>query len=209
MLTAVFPEKLHSYCSNLIASFDSIDQKRQAKLIEVSEYIGAQLESGAEAKLNVICTHNSRRSHIGQVWLEIAAFWYKIKKVSSFSGGTEATAFNERSVEALRRAGIPIKKVSQGSNPKYTIDLEFSSSLPKFSKKYNDESNPQKDFAAILVCNSAAEACPVVFGAQKRFSIQYLDPKRFDDTDQELEAYDETVERIGKEMFFIMKNVRS
>jgi hypothetical protein len=34
-----------------------------------------------------------------------------------------------------------------------------------------------------MTCNNADEACPMVFGAEARFSVKYDDPKAFDGTD--------------------------
>jgi arsenate reductase len=34
-----------------------------------------------EIKLNLICTHNSRRSHLAQVWAQTAAAYFNLKNV--------------------------------------------------------------------------------------------------------------------------------
>lgn len=203
----IFSPKLIDYCTRLTEQFDQIDEQRRAELNEVSNFIRGKRKDGLPVNINVICTHNSRRSQIGQIWLEISAIWYNISMLSSYSGGTEATAFNHRSVAALQRAGIPIVQITSGNNPRYKVELTKASNRLLFSKKYNDQSNPQENFIAIMVCDSASEACPVVLGAEKRFAILYKDPKSSDDTSEEKKAYDAAVELIGTEIFYMLSQI--
>lgn len=190
--------------------FDQIPQARKAQLRELGAYIHAKIQTGAPARLTVICTHNSRRSHIGQLWLKAAAVFYGLGKVETYAGGTEATAFNPRAVEAMRKAGFAIAKISDGGNPRYEARLgEDLPSQMLFSKKFSDEPNPQKGFAAVLVCSDADEACPFVPGADGRFAIPYEDPKMFDGTPLESKAYDERCRQIGREMLFAMSQARA
>ncbi|HRD39757.1 MAG TPA: protein-tyrosine-phosphatase, partial [Bacteroidia bacterium] len=94
-----------------------------------------------------VCTHNSRRSHFGQVWAQVAADYYQIENVSTFSGGTEATAFNPNAINALKRVGFKIESSDLSVNPLYQV---FYSESTKpclcFSKVYNHPDNPQAHF---------------------------------------------------------------
>lgn len=188
--------------------FDRIPADRKATLLELTGFVRQKARNGQPANLNFICTHNSRRSHIAQLWAQAAAHYYGIKGVSCYSGGTEATAFNPRAVDAMRNAGFDIQQISQGDNPSY--EVTFSNDAPAlkvFSKKYNDPFNPAKDFAAIMTCSHADENCPIVFGASKRIAITYDDPKDFDGTPQEQAKYRERVLQIGREMLFAFSKV--
>ena len=65
----------------------------------------------------------------------------------------------------------PIYRVrwgSPGEPPMETIE---------FSKRYDDPSNPQEGFAALMVCGEADAGCPASEGAALRISMPYLDPK--------------------------------
>ncbi|MDZ7763692.1 MAG: hypothetical protein U5K00_04605 [Melioribacteraceae bacterium] len=153
-----------------------------------------------------MCTHNSRRSHISQIWAQTAAEYYNIPNVKCYSGGTEATAFNPRAVNAMTKAGFKIEKKDNSDNPVYLVYYSDEKEPVKcFSKVYSDEFNPQKDFAAIMTCSDADENCPVVFGAEARFPIRYDDPKEFDGTELEEEKYDERVEQIGERCWHYSK----
>ena len=202
-----FSDQLASRCQSLPEGFGQIPGERKQSREQRGRYIANKRREGLAANVIVICTHNSRRSHIGQLWLWAAAQWYGIGGVYTFSGGTKATAFNHRSVAALQRAGFPLTKRTEGSNPMYALDTGNGGELLLFSKKYDEAPNPQKAFAAIMVCSDADTACPFVPGADGRFSIPYQDPKDFDDTTQETEAYDERVQQIGREMFYTMSQV--
>ncbi len=205
MTDLVLFEKLNDYCKTFEKEFHLIPTERKEKLRTLCQYIYQKYIDKKTAKVVVICTHNSRRSHIGQLWLVAAASFYNITHVKSYSGGTETTAFNPRSVAALRRAGFEIVTSEESDNPIYYGAFGFSQTPQKmFSKKYNHEANPTEGFAAIMVCDSANEACPIVHGAEKRFALMYDDPKAFDGTNLETEKYDERVRQIGREMFYVM-----
>lgn len=188
-----------------------ITEERKNELLSLSKLCKDTMFADNQLKLNVICTHNSRRSQLAQLWLRTAAAYFNVDNVYTFSGGTEATAFNSRMVNALKTAGFQIKKIDEFENPKYQILLSENDTNADlyFSKVYDESYNPQADYMAILVCNSAAEACPIVTGATHRIALPYKDPKAFDDTEQEQEAYIKTVKEIGREILFMMKNFNS
>jgi len=202
---------LQSYIKPLIADFQSISSNRKQVLEGLSSWIHQQLEENKTVRLNFICTHNSRRSHFGQIWAAMAANHYQVQNIHTYSGGTEATAFNPRSVAALQRAGFEVRipeEDKESTNPHYHLFFaENSPPIICFSKVYDDSSNPSKDFVAIMTCNHADVNCPVVFGASKRFAVTYEDPKVADDSPQEKAKYDERCLQIATEMFYLFSQV--
>lgn len=189
------------------SKFDSISPPRKKDLEKVSDYIRSSLEKGKTAKLNFICTHNSRRSHLAQIWTSVASTYYGLDGIETYSGGTEATALNPRAVAALERCGFKIENPG-GENPKYKIHFsEDSEPLICFSKTFDDPFNPDSGFAAIMTCSDADENCPFVPGAEFRKPITYRDPKESDGTDRETEIYDERCKQIASEMFYLMSLV--
>jgi len=192
----------------LICEFDQIPEDRKKLLKELSDFVYEKLRANQKVFLNFICTHNSRRSHIAQLWAQAAAHYFNTPDVVCFSGGTEATAFNPRAVKAMQGAGFNINKIKDGDNPRY--EVKFSTDAPpviSFSKKYDDSFNQSKDFAAIMTCSHADENCPLVLGASARIAITYDDPKDFDNTPQEEAKYTERVRQIGREMLFAFSSV--
>lgn len=201
-------EKLQQYVEQIVDNFASIEATRQNRLKEVSDYISSKRENRKKLALTFICTHNSRRSHFSQIWAQLAAFYYEIQAIECYSGGTEATAFNIRAVEAIQRCGILVKADSAAENPVYSLQYaEGEAEIVAFSKKYNDPRNPQSDYAAIMTCSDADENCPIVFGADKRFPVTYTDPKEADDTPEETATYDLRCKQIATEMFYIFSHV--
>jgi arsenate reductase (thioredoxin) len=187
----------------LISQFHLIPAERKQTLGELAAYIREKQKANEPVYLNFICTHNSRRSHIAQLWAQAAAFHYQLSNVSCFSGGTEATAFNPRAVSAMQKAGFDIRTKTPGENPVYEVQVAtLAQPLQVFSKKYNDPSNPSGHFAAVMTCSHADENCPLVFGAEKRIAITYDDPKESDGTPREADSYAERVQQIGREMLY-------
>lgn len=204
---AVLPE-IEQNINQLKNSFVVIPKQRKELLKETAQYISNKLNQSKEVNLIFICTHNSRRSHISQVWAQTAAEYYDIPNIKCYSGGTEATAFNPRAVKAMQKVGFRIEKKDDSENPVYLVDYSDNKEpLKCFSKVYSDEFNPQNDFAAIMTCSDADENCPVVLGAEARFPIRYDDPKVYDNTDQEEKKYSERVKQIGAEILFLFSNI--
>jgi arsenate reductase len=193
----------------LTSEFAVIPNDRKEILNDLTEFVRQKSASGQTISLNFICTHNSRRSHISQIWAQAAAYYYGINNVECFSGGTEATAFNPRAVKAMKEAGFEININKDGTNPVYDVRYAIEApALTAFSKKYDDEFNPKKDFAAIMTCSHADENCPLVFGAIKRIALTYDDPKNFDGTPMESEKYSERVNEIGREILYAFSKVK-
>jgi arsenate reductase (thioredoxin) len=206
--TAFYPE-LNRYLTECIARFALIPTDRKVELVKVADFIRQRLSQSAPAKLTFICTHNSRRSHLSQVWAQVAAEYYGLDGVQTYSGGTEATAFNPRAVAAMQRCGLKIiPDDPTAGNPRYSV-YTSDSSTPQvcFSKVYSESPNPNKDYCAVMTCSQADDACPLVMGSELRMPIRYEDPKVADDTEFEAQRYDERCVQICSEMLFMMSSV--
>jgi arsenate reductase len=204
--TILFPE-IENVISDL--SFESISEERKIVLQLLIDYIQEKASIGQEIRLNLICTHNSRRSHLCQVWAQTAAKYYNIKNVFCYSGGTEATAMFPMAAKTLEKQGFQIKTIAEGSNPVYSIKYaENEHPVIGFSKTFDNDFNPQSEFAAILTCSSADQGCPFIAGAEKRIPITFEDPKAFDDTPQQAEKYEERSVQIATEMFYVFSQIK-
>lgn len=199
-------KSLHSLCQKLENEFHLIDEERKSKLKDLSNYISNKINLNEKCNLNVICTHNSRRSHIGQLMLAVAADYYKLENIYTYSGGTEATALNFRVITALEKVGFIISSDDlEKSNPEFKIKWqEEMEAYIAFSKKYAHPLNPQDKYAAIMVCSEADGDCPIVFGSDFRLSLPYEDPKIHDDTKKESESYKMKISEIGREVLYAL-----
>jgi len=200
---------LRPYVSQVANELDQVPAERKVLLGEIVASIAARLEAGKAAQLTFICTHNSRRSHMSQIWAQTAAYYYGLDKVYAFSGGTETTACNCRTVAAMRRVGFDIKDATTGDNPLYLV--RYAADRPPiraYSKLYNADANPKRDLIALMTCSVADKTCPIVHGAVAQYSIHYADPRLCDDTPTETSAYNERCREIAREMFYMMSEVR-
>jgi protein-tyrosine-phosphatase len=196
-------QPLQRYVRARIEEFPQISEPRRQQLQKLSEFVRNRRTLEQPARFIFICTHNSRRSQFAQVWANLAADFYRIERVESYSGGTEATAFNSRSVAALRRAGFSIPEPGEAANPHYQVRYGSQGPiLDGFSKCYQDSPNPQQDFCAVMTCSHADENCPVIQGAAVRISLPFEDPKAFDGTAEESAKYDERCRQIAREMLY-------
>jgi len=187
----------------------TISEDRKKILREVIDFVQTKKNINAIINLNFICTHNSRRSHLSQVWAQTMAYYYKIDNVYSYSGGTEATALFSSVTEVLKGSGFQITQLSYESNPVYAI--KNSNVLPPvigFSKTFDDSFNPATNFAAIMTCNSANEACPLVPGSEKRIPLTFEDPKVYDGSDEQAEKYLERSLQIATELKYVFSKIK-
>ena len=194
--------KLKKYIEQSIDQFDMISYERKNNLKSLSVDIKALLSSSNYANLNFICTHNSRRSHLSQLWAQTAAHYYNIKNVYCFSGGTKATEFNRNAIDAIERAGFTSLKITNSLNPTYHVFYTNNNFSTHYSKIYYDPPNPNTNFIAVMTCGDANESCPVVDGCSKKISLLYEDPKKFDGTSKESIAYDDRCREISRELLF-------
>ena len=201
--SVLYPE-LVAYVRKSEGAFDQIPGDRRAKLELVAAYVQQRAGKKRGARLTFICTHNSRRSHMAQIWAQTAAALYGVAGVHTFSGGTEATAFHPNAVAALRRAGFAIEKSGDGDNPVYTVRFGADSPvLEAFSKVYSAAPNPSEGYCAVMTCSEADSKCPVVVGADLRVAVHYEDPKESDGTGSESARYDETCRQVSREMLYL------
>lgn len=200
---------LLKYCSSLSSEFNQIPSDRKEYLNELVSYITEQQKAQKAINLVFVCTSNSRRSHMAQVWSQIASYYYDVKKVNTFSGGTEKTKVNKNALLALEKTGIVLQSHQQSENPVWlaSIGVKFTP-MVLFSKVYTDSTNPSQNFGAVMVCAEANESCPIVPGADFRLGLSYQDPKAFDNTPQQNEKYDERCRQIAREMFYVFSQIK-
>ena len=207
----MFKPMLFTPIKNQIESlnFSAISENRKLILQPLIDFIQDKTNQQKKIQLNFICTHNSRRSHLSQVWAQTLAQYYNILNVTCFSGGTEATAMFPMVVKTLNKSGFEIVVKTEGVNPVYQIEFtKITTPIICFSKTYDDTYNPQSEFAAILTCSSADENCPFITGAEKRIPITFEDPKAFDNSPLQEAKYLERSLQIAGELKYVFSQIK-
>jgi arsenate reductase len=173
------------------------------------DYIQSKIDSKQEIRLNFICTHNSRRSHLSQVWAQTLAYYFNIKNVFCYSGGTEITALFPMAAKTLENTGFEIDTIAEGSNPIYALKYAADAHpILGFSKKFDSSFNPNSNFAAVLTCSSADQECPYIANAEVRIPMTFEDPKAFDNTPQQAEKYNERSLQIATELKSVFSKIK-
>ena len=186
----------------------SIAQERKEVLQPLIDYVKQKWNNQEVIRLHFICTHNSRRSHLSQVWAQTMAFHFEIPNVFCYSGGTEATALFPKVAETLLNQGFHISKLSETSNPIYAVKFDCNAHpIVCFSKVFDADFNPSSQFAAVMTCSSADEGCPFIAGAEQRLPVRYDDPKAFDGTDLMNQKYQERSLEIASEMYYVFSKI--
>jgi protein-tyrosine phosphatase/arsenate reductase len=196
-------DSIKNTCDQLAASFEKISAERKQILQKIAQNIQTKMNGNKEIRLIYVCTHNARRSHFGQIWSAVAASYYQVPNVKTFSGGVEVTAFHPSAIKALESIGFRIDKRSGGENPLYEVYFKEGEPIQCFSKEINDAANPQDEFVAVMVCGEAEQNCPFIPSASMRISTTYEDPKSYDNTPQELSEYVKTSLLIGTECLYM------
>lgn len=187
----------------------NIEDSRRNILQPLINFIQNKTKKHQPINLNFICTHNSRRSHLTQIWAQVMAHHFKVENVTTYSGGTEATALFPKVAETLEKTGFDIEIISEGNNPIYSIKFDTNTHpIIGFSKTFDANFNPKSDFAAIMTCSSADKGCPFISGAEQRIPITYEDPKAFDNTDLQDQKYAERSKQIATEMKYVFQQIK-
>lgn len=187
----------------------TIPESRLPVLKTLINFIQEKRNAKEVINLNFVCTHNSRRSHLSQIWAQTLAFHFGIEHVNCYSGGTEATAIFPKVKETLAKVGFEITALSKGENPVYSIKYgPDSHPIIGFSKTFDHAFNPKSNFAAIMTCSHADENCPFIPGAEKRIPLTFEDPKEFDNTPLQTEKYAERSKEIATELFYIFSVIK-
>ena len=209
--------KVAAHADLLTTSFDMIDEAHREAGAKLVDWVVKNYKPGQPLHVTVVCTGNSRRSILGATMGNIAAAYYGMPEIRFHSGGTAPTAFNPRTIAALKEIGVEVEPTGseaprgepKTANPVYKVRWGTGMEATEFSKTYFDESNPQQGFAALMVCGEADEACPFVKGAAARISMPYLDPKIYDDSAYESLKYAERRDDIGRLMLCVMMQARN
>jgi arsenate reductase len=201
-------KEIEKYISETIGSFDVISEERKSFLKEISRYVEKRINERKISELLYVCTHNSRRSHFGQIWGKVAAEYYGIKNVHTYSVGTEATVFHPNAIKALRQVGFRITHAGE-NNPRYLVYYDdHQSPIICYSKTYLDSAIPKDGLCAIMTCAEADGNCPFIPGTEVRVSCSYVDPKAFDGTPQQDEKYLERCRQIAMECLFVFSIIK-
>lgn len=200
-------QNIQDRCEIISKNCKEINAKRKVLLEKLASHIQEKLNSDKEINLVYVCTHNSRRSHLGQVWAKVAADFYGFK-INTFSAGTEATAFNQNAINALISAGFEVKKLDETTNPKYEVNFGENKSNLCFSKTIDDESLAKENFVAVMICGDADENCPFIPGCDLRIGTTYFDPKAYDNSILQDEKYTERSNQIAMECLYVFSLIK-
>lgn len=188
---------------------NSVNEEREKVLQPLIEFVQKKVRECRPVHINFICTHNSRRSHLAQIWAQVAAAHFEVPNVHCYSGGTEETALFPKVIETLTDQGFNVLKIAEGGNPIYAI--KYDDNLPPiigFSKNYDNPFNPASEFAAVMTCSQADGGCPFILGAEKRVPITFEDPKLSDNTPEQGAVYAERSLQIAAEIFYIFSMIK-
>lgn len=202
-------EKIKQYCTTLSASFELISMERKANLEQISTYVRNELMENKNANLVYVCTHNSRRSHFGQIWAQVAADFYGLKKINTFSAGTERTAFHPNAIAALKELGFEVHAdIINEINPNYRLEYGGEKEIVCYSKTIDEvEINPNEKFIAVMTCSDAEENCPFIPQAKLKIATTYEDPKKYDGTPIQSDKYLERSEQIARECLYVFSKL--
>ena len=66
--------------------YNTISDQRKDLLKPLQDYLSLKVKQKTAVNLNFICTHNSRRSQLSQVWAKVIGDFYG-HNIDTFSGG--------------------------------------------------------------------------------------------------------------------------
>lgn len=201
--------KIRHLAKTLCSEFVTIPDERKQVLSRLAAYIQLKYEQSQPIKLVFICTHNSRRSHFGQIAAMMAAEYFALDKIEVFSGGTESTAFHPNAINALRELGFSVESENEKvKNPIWRVRIGSQSDTTCFSKTFDDPANPSSGFVAVMTCSEAEQNCPYVPGTELRVGTTYDDPKSSDGTPEQDAVYQARFRQIATELLYTFSLIK-
>lgn len=201
-------QKLTEYITKL--DVELIPDDRKEILNPFIDYLQEKIKSGKNISLNFICTHNSRRSHLSQIWAQTMAEYFQMNQITCYSGGTAATAVYPMIIKVLDETGFETIQLSKEENPVIVVKYsEKRHPIIAFSKTYDHLFNPSIGFVAVMTCSDADQNCPLIPGTEKRIVLNYEDPKAFDDSPLKYQKYEERSKQIATEMFYAFSKIKN
>lgn len=213
----IFP-RLARHLEGLAAPLEQIGELYRSAGRLLADWIAERYRPGEPLPVVVVCTGNSRRSMLGAMMGNAAAAYHGLPEVRFFSAGTTPSAFNPRTVAALKAVGFEVEPTGDEAprsspelpNPRCWVrwGTAEGQGLVEFSKALGDAALPASGFAAVMVCDEADAGCPVVPGAACRISMPLPDPKAADDTPEEGARYAATRDALGRLMLAVLAESR-
>lgn len=201
-------KRISNYLQERANEFQLIEPERKVRLEQLAGHVLQKQQKLEDCQLLFVCTHNSRRSHFGQVFAALGAAYYGLKRLGVHSGGTEATQVHPHTLEALERIGFVIKHSGTTENRVYECFFSNELKVSCFSKRYDHASIPNEKLVAVMTCTDAEQNCPFVPGTELRLGLPYEDPRHHDGTASAAAAYDKTRDHIAREMLFVFDQVK-
>lgn len=210
-MAATFPP-ITSYLERIASATPAPSQHAEASE-HLAAWIAEQYPLDPSLRVIVVCTGNSRRSILGSTLGNAIAARFGLTRLRFSSGGTDPSAFNPRTINALKEVGFRIEATGESappgkggeSNPRYRVAWSDSEETIEFSKHFADASNPKRGFAAIMVCAEANAECPVVPGASLRVAMPFDDPKSSDGSPEESAAYAQRRDEIAASLLAVLR----
>jgi arsenate reductase len=202
---------LHTEIRKTIDALETqrIPAERKHALREIRAYIQQKLNDKQTPHLLFVCTHNSRRSILAEVWATAVGAYYNIPNLQVYSCGTEVTAVHPMVIHTLREENFTISSNSTTGNPTYSIGFgEGFAPIETHSMTFDDIPLQNKGFAAVMVCSSASDNCPYIAGTEKRIALPFEDPKAYDEHPDKKQAYLHTGKEIAREMKFAFQKLQ-
>ncbi|MBC8111544.1 MAG: hypothetical protein H7Y04_10830, partial [Verrucomicrobia bacterium] len=199
---------LHEYVAEITSKLRDaglIPSYRRLILHDIATYVINNFLENQFSNLLFVCTHNSRRSQLCQVWGQIAAFHYDLPLVKCFSGGLETENVSEKILQTLEHAGFHVDNPETQNvyNPQHKVyySTEFDY-ISLFSKPYNDAGNPKNNFCTVMNCTPSGEKYQQIDGSKLNVSLIYQNPKDNDDKPDETQVYKQISYKVSLEMFY-------
>ena len=130
-----------AHLETLATTLDAIAEPHHSAGQKLAAWIVA---SDGGRLIIVVCMGNSRRSLLGALMGQAAATYYGLPQVRFFSGGTAPSAFNARTIRALRRLASrssPSEKKPRAASRTFPIPSIASGGGPR-ARGSNRSSSP-------------------------------------------------------------------
>ncbi|NJN27464.1 MAG: hypothetical protein HC819_16570 [Cyclobacteriaceae bacterium] len=200
---------LNEYIKDFPKEFRKIPEERRYRLNEMVYYLEEQEKNRNAWQLMFISSNQSTVGQMAQVWAKIAAYYFGLEKLQTFSGGLQAEPISVNTILALEKAGCIVYKNDLNGLNVYQVKYAYNiNPIILYPKKTDHVKNPANDFMAVFVNEHADMNMRNVRGTFNRLLLPYEDLSAYDGSAIDTRQYEESNRKMAVEMFYVFAQLR-
>lgn len=196
---------IQKYCERRLAELDWIDETRKQELAKLTAYI--RYKESDPIHLVFIDNDNARGSLFAQVWAKVAARYFGLEHVETYSAGNNATEIAGNFVYTLLSLQFDLFVEGDEVNSRHFFVFDNrKNACICFAKPIDHYSIPLENFGTIDTNPTRMNI--ILAGSELQVHFPYTDPQTSDGTSEAQQNYRQFSNEIAREMLYLFSRLK-